>query len=338
MKIVYFSRDDWEQDYVKGKLFSDDITFFKGTTQDHSTYEDKDAEVISVFIKSHIGKEEMDRFPNLKFIATRSTGFEHIDRDEAEKRGIVISNVPFYGANTVAEYTFALLLNISRRIYESYDRVLVKGEFSSDGLRGFDLKGKTIGVVGTGGIGSHTIKIAKGFGMNVIAFDVRHNEDLVKELDFKYVDFDELLKNSDIITLHAPDNKHTHHMINMENIDKIKKGAYLINTSRGALVETRALILALESGVLAGAGMDVLEEEEYMDDDTELLTKEHPNPEDLRIVLANQYLIDHPRVVITPHNAFNTKEALERIVETTIDNIKSFESGETINVVKNNKG
>lgn len=337
MKIVYFSREDWEQDYVKGKLLADSITFFKGTMQDYSTYEDEEAEVISVFVKSYVGKEEMDRFPRLKFIAARSTGFDHIDIEEAEKRGIVVSNVPFYGANTVAEHTFALLLSISRRIYESYNRVVKDGVFSSKGLRGFDLKGKTIGIIGTGSIGSYSIRIAKGFGMNIIAFDVNRNEELSEKLGFRYVDFDELLSSSDFISLHAPENKHTHHMINMGNIEKIKNGAYLINTSRGALVETRAIIFALEKGILAGAGLDVLEEEGYMDDDTQLIVEEHPNPESLQTLLANQYLIDHPRVLITPHNAFNTKEAFERIVDTTINNIHSFEKGEPVNIVKSNK-
>lgn len=337
MKIVYFSKEDWEEKYVKSKLPTDDLVFYSGTLQDYPDYKDKEVEILSMFTKSHIGKEELDRFPNLKFIATRSTGFDHIDRDEAQARGIVISNVPFYGANTVAEYTFALLLNISRKIYSSYDMVLKEGKFSTSGLRGFDLMGKTIGVIGTGSIGSHTIKIAKGFGMNVLAFDVNHNEELSKELGFKYVEFEELLGSSDIISLHAPYNEHTRHMINVGNIEKIKKGAFLLNTARGGLVETRALILGLESGTLAGAGLDVLEEEEYMDDDFDLIEKEHPNPENLQIILSNQYLIDHPRVLITPHNAFNTKEAFERIVNTTIENIKAFESGVPVNIVKNNK-
>lgn len=333
MKIIYFSREEWEEDYVRGRLLSDDITFFKGPIKDYPTYRDDSADILSVFVKSRIGKEELDRFPNLKLIATRSTGFDHIDLDEAARRGIVVSNVPFYGANTVAEHAFALLLTLSRRVYESYDRVLKEGVFSPEGLRGFDLKGKTVGIVGTGNIGSHAIRIAKGFGMNVLAFDVRRNDELARELGFEYVSFEDLLSRSDIISLHAPYNEHTHHMINAGNIETIKRGAYLINTARGGLVETRALILALERGILAGAGLDVLEEEGYMGDDTELLIEEHPNPESLRTLLANQYLIDHPRVIITPHNAFNTKEAFERIVDTTIRNIEAFEKGEPINVV-----
>jgi len=311
-----------------------DIEFLSGTLQDHPDIKDEEAEILSVFVKSKVGKEEMDKFPNLKFIATRSTGFDHIDLEEAKKRGIAISNVPFYGANTVAEQAFALLLSLSRRIYESYERVLEEGSFSPEGLRGFDLKGKTIGVVGTGNIGAHAVKMAHGFGMNIITFDIKKNEELEKEFGVTYVEFDELLAQSDVITLHAPYNKHTHHMINMENIENIKKGAYLINTARGGLVETRALVIALEKEILAGAGLDVLEEEEYMLDDVALLTQEHPNPESLRTVLSNQYLIDHPGVLITPHNAFNTKGALERILDTTVENIQAFEKGAPVNVVE----
>ncbi len=337
MKIVYFSHEDKEEDYVKGKLVEDDITFFRGPIQDYSTYKNKDAEILCIFVKSSLSEKELDRFPNTKFIATRSTGFDHINFEETEKRSITVSNVPAYGANTVAEQAFALLLNLSRRIYESYNQVLEEGKFSPEGLRGFDLKGKTIGIIGTGNIGAHMVKMAHGFDMNIIAFDIKKNDNLEKEFNIKYVEFDELLAQSDIISMHAPYNKHTHHMINMGNIDRIKKGAYLINTSRGGLVETKSLVSALEKGILAGAGLDVLEEEGYMSDDTELLFEEHPNPESLRILLSNQYLIDHPQVLITPHNAFNTKEAAMRIIDTTIENIKSFKKDKPINVVKTNK-
>jgi len=337
MKIVSFYNEEWEQDYLKKGLTGFDVSFLDGSMHDHTDLKDEQAEVLSIFVKSTVGPKEMDQFPNLKFIATRSTGFGHIDLKEAEKRGIVVSNVPLYGANTVAEQAFAILLSLSRRIYESYERVLKEGSFSPQGLRGFDLKGKTIGIVGTGNIGAHAAKMAHGFGMNIIAFDIKKNEEIEKELGVKYVEFDELLAQSDVITFHAPYNKHTHHMINMDNIDKIKKGAYIINTARGGLIETDALVSALEKGIIAGAGLDVLEEEDYMLDHMALLTEEHPNPESLHNVLANQYLIDHPGVLITPHNAFNTEGAIGRILDTTIENIKAFEKGEPINIVKASK-
>ena len=337
MNIIYFSGEEWEKDYVIDKLLDNEITFFDKPIQEYPAQINNEAEILSVFVKSKIGGQELDRFPNVKLIATRSTGFDHIDFNETSKRGIIVSNVPAYGANTVAEHTFALLLNLSRRIYESYNRVLEEGKFSSDGLRGFDLKRKTIGVIGTGNIGAHVIKMAYGFNMNIVAFDIKKNEKMEKEFGVNYVEFDELLSQSDIITLHAPYNEHTHHMINMNNVNKIKPGAYLINTARGGLVETGALVYALEEKILEGAGLDVLEEEGYMIDDTELLFGEHPNPERLRILLANQYLIDHPSVLITPHNAFNTKEAISRIIDTSIENIQAFEKGNPVNIVKNNK-
>ncbi|OIO33156.1 MAG: hydroxyacid dehydrogenase [Candidatus Yonathbacteria bacterium CG_4_10_14_3_um_filter_47_65] len=333
MKILSFHNESWERDFLKEKLPAAEFLFFEGTVQDNADMRNDEAEVLSVFVDSHIGKEELDRFPKVKLIATRSTGFDHIDLIETAAHGIVVSNVPTYGENTVAEQAFALLLALSRRIYESYDRVLKEGTFSPEGLRGFDLQGKTMGVVGTGHIGVHTIRIAKGFEMEVVAFDVHRNEELAARMGFRYAEFDELIASSDVISLHAPYNEHTHHMINMDNVGKIKKGAYLINTARGGLVETRAMITALESGILAGAGLDVLEEEGYMKDDVVLLTQEHPNPESLAMVLSNQYLIDHPRVLITPHNAFNTKEAIERILSVTTENVKAFAGGTPQNVI-----
>ncbi|MBU1519108.1 hydroxyacid dehydrogenase, partial [Patescibacteria group bacterium] len=180
---------------------------------------------------------------------------------------------------------------------------------------------------------AHFIRMAKGFQMTVVAYDIYRNEQMATELGFKYVEFDELLNMSDIISLHIPYNEQTHHIINKENINKIKKGAYLINTARGGLVETQALILALEQGILAGAGLDVVEEEGSMGGDVEILIDEHPNPEALQTLLANQYLIDHPRVIIVPHNAFNTQEAIERILNTTIENIKNATEDTPINVV-----
>lgn len=333
MKIISFVNEEWEKEYLSKRLAGYNIKFLNGILQDYADLKDEEVTILSVFVHSSVGEKEMNQFPNLKAIITRSTGFDHIDLDEAKKRGISVSNVPIYGENTVAEYAFALVLALSRRIYEAYAQVLKSGSFSTEGLRGFDLKDKTIGVVGTGHIGAQLIRMAKGFQMNVVAYDIYRNEQMATELGFKYIEFDELLNMSDIISLHIPYNEQTHHIINKENINKIKKGAYLINTARGGLVETQALILALEQGILAGAGLDVVEEEGSMGGDVEILIDEHPNPEALQILLANQYLIDHPRVIIVPHNAFNTQEAIERILNTTIENIKNATEDTPINVV-----
>jgi len=332
MKILYLYNEEWEKEYFSKKLEGRDIVFSRSLGETPEEIKNS-AEIISVFVCHPLKKEELDSLPALKLISTRSTGFDHIEKEEASSRGIPVSYVPTYGENTVAEFTFALLLTLSRKIYDAYNRITESGSFSQNGLRGFDLKGKTIGIIGTGHIGLNSAKIAKGFGMEVIAYDPFPNEKLAKEIGFRYTPFDELLSLSDVITLHAPHNDSTHHMINKTNIDKIKNGAYLINTARGALVETSALVEALGRGIIAGAGLDVLEEEGYQADEMKLLSEPHPNLEELKITLSNHYLIDHPRVIITPHNAFNTTEAISRILDVTIDNISSFLSGSVKNQI-----
>ncbi len=332
MKIHYFSGEAWEEKYVREKLPNEEITFHEGSLAAFPELTDTEAEVLCTFIESPIAEAEMKRFPALKLIATRSTGYDHIDLAAAKARGIAVANVPFYGENTVAEFAFALLLALSRRIIDADERVR-EGTFSPTGLRGFDLSGKTLGVVGTGHIGAHIIRMAQGFGMKVIGFDAFPNADLSHTLNFTYVSLAELLAQSDIITLHVPYNEHTHHLINKENIGGIKKGAYLINTARGAVVETDALVDALKNSTLAGAALDVLEEEGDLLDATTLLNAPHPKAEDLKILLENHYLIEHPRVIVTPHLAFNTQEAVERILNTTVENIRGFVNGAPANIV-----
>ena len=317
---------------MRAKLPGESIAFHEKSLAAYPDLTDPETTVLCTFIESPIGEAEMNRFPALKLIATRSTGFDHIDLAAAKAKGITVVNVPFYGENTVAEFAFALLLSLSRRIPEAEDRVR-SGVFSPAGLRGFDLAGKTIGVVGCGHIGLHMIRMAQGFGMNVIGFDAYPNEDLSHSLNFTYAPLPELLAKSDIISIHVPYNPHTHHLINKENIDEIKKGAYLVNTARGAVVETEALVEALQNGTLAGAGLDVLEEEGDMTDETLLLSSAHPNEAALKITLENHYLITHPRVIVTPHLAFNTKEAIERILDTTMENIQHFKTGAPTNVI-----
>ena len=333
MKIHYFSGDAGEEAKVREKLPNEEIVFHLGSLATFPDLTDSDAAALCLFVESKIGEAEFARFPALKLIATRSTGFDHIDLAAAKARGIAVANVPFYGENTVAEFAFALLLALSRKIVEADLRVKETGTFSQDNLRGFDLAGKTIGVVGCGHIGVHAIRMANGFGMKVLGFDMHKDDALAQKFGFTYASLPELLSASDVITLHVPYNEHTHHLINKENIGGIKKGAYLINTSRGAVVETEALVEALQSGIIAGAGLDVLEEEGDMADETALLTAPHPKEEELKIVLENHYLINHPRVIVTPHVAFNTAEAVGRILDTTIENIKAFSAGSPTNLV-----
>ena len=326
MNIAFFELHDWEETYLRGRLGpGTELTVFRGTLGDADLARIGSVDALSPFIYSKVTAERLARLPNLKLIATRSTGYDHIDLAECRRRGVTVCNVPAYGENTVAEHTFALILALSRKVHEAFVRVRA-GDFSLDGLRGFDLKGKTIGVIGAGHIGLHVIRIARGFGMNVLAFDVRRDRFLAEVLGYEYVDLDVLLERSDIITLHAPYQAQTHHLIHRGNIDRIKRGAILINTARGGLVDTEALLEALRQGILSGAGLDVLEGEEAVYEESALLG-DSVNPERLRQAIQNHLLLKTPNVVFTPHNAFNSREALERILDTTIDNIAAFAAG-----------
>ncbi len=290
-------------------------------------------DAISVFVDSNVTRNVLEKFPILQFVATRSTGFDHIDVAACKEKNIAVSSVPSYGANTVAEMAFGLILTLSRKIYESYDRIRETGNWSVEGLRGFDLMGKTIGIVGTGKIGRHSIAIAKGFGMKIVAYDPIPDLGLAAEYNFPYKPLNDLLAESDVVTIHVPYMTETHHLMDEKRIGLMKKGALLINTSRGGIVETAALVRALQSGQLGGAGLDVLEEEGVIKDEIDFLVSGKPEGHDWKTVIANHVLIDMPNVVITPHNAFNTKEAIERILDTTVENIAGYLRGEVLNKV-----
>lgn len=329
-RIVIMELQPGEEAYLKAHL-PEHAEYSACVLQDCNPAVYREATVLSVFVHSHVTRPMLEAMPQLRMIATRSTGFDHIDLKVCDERGVIVSNVPRYGENTVAEHTFGLILALSRKIHKAYQRTIA-GDFSLEGLEGFDLKGKTIGVVGAGSIGLHVIRIAKGFGMNVIAFDTRPNQLIAEVLDFEYVPLDVLLAHSDIITLHAPYLPATHHLINEESIQRIKRGALLINTARGGLVDTQALIKALDDGILAGAGLDVIEGEELREEE-EMLVGGAESGEQLRMVVRQYILLRRPDVVITPHVAFFSHEAKERILETTIENIEGFLAGHPRNIV-----
>ncbi|MFQ3549747.1 MAG: hydroxyacid dehydrogenase [Armatimonadota bacterium] len=330
-KITFFETDDWSREYLKNCCYSNDVPMIKEPLDEDNAELAKDSEIISVFIYSKVNKEVLDKLPNLKMVTTRSTGFDHIDIKECAKRNIVVSNVPRYGENTVAEHAFALILALSRNLQLAV-RNQHRLNFSLEGLRGFDLKGKTLGVVGAGAIGLHSIRMGRGFGMNVVAFDAYPQSILAEVLGFEYVSLDELLSVSDVITLHVPLNEHTHHLINKENIYKIKKGAILVNTSRGGVLETEALVKALDEGILYGAGLDVLEGEETIKEEAQLLSDTMP-VEKLRAVVRSYALLHRDNVIITPHIGFYSLEAEQRIINTTVENINAFLSGKPINTI-----
>ena len=331
MKIAFFEIKGWEKSILKRGLKGHEIVFYQDPLDADTVDLVRDFDIVSVFIYSTIDEVILNKLSKLKAIATRSTGFDHIDLEACRKRGITVFNVPIYGENTVAEHTFALILALSRNVHKAYMKT-IRRDFSIEGLIGFDLKGKTIGVIGAGFIGLNVIRIAKGFDMNVLVYDVNQNKMIAEVLGFKYVSLDELLGNSDIITLHVPYNKYTHHLINRESVKKIKNGAVLINTSRGGVAETEALIEAIDSKILSGIGLDVLEGEGLIKEEKQLLY-DPQKVEDLGKIVKDHILLGKENVVFTPHIGFYSHEALERILETTMQNINLFLEGRPQNLV-----
>jgi len=339
-KAVFFNLEAWAEEYIKSNqalaAAGVEVGFVNGIIDRNHLAADTNFDILGTFVDSVADTAVISALPNLKHIATLSTGYDHIDLSTCAARGITVSYVPTYGENTVAEYAFGLMLALSRKICEAKERVKMEGSFRLDGLRGFDLMGKTLGVLGTGHIGQHVIRMAKGFGMKVVAFDAFPSTTLPVELGFEYKPLADVLAQSDIVTVHVPYLPSTHHLINKDNISLMKPGAYLVNTARGAVVDTDALVMALKNGKLGGAGLDVLEEEGMIKDELNFLAQTAIPENDLKTVLEDHALIDMPNVIITPHNAFNTKEAFMRILDTTIGNIVGFANGVPTNLVKIN--
>lgn len=328
MNTVFFEVQEWEKSILQQVFPEATIVSDKLTKENCASY--AGAEVVSCFIYSTLNREVLENMPNLRYIATRSTGFDHIDIEYCRQKNIQVSNVPEYGSNTVAEHTFALILSLTRKIYQSVNQSKTLN-FEHDKISGVDLNGKMIGIIGLGKIGSHVLRIAQGFGMKALVYSRSQRSDV--GTNFSYVDLDSLITNSDIVTLHVPLTSETHHVINKTNILKFKKGSYLINTARGGLIETEAIIVGLDKGIFAGVGFDVLEEEKNLTEELDVFTSEYKSQVDLKTLVYNHILINHPKVLITPHNAFNSEEALLRISKTTIENIQGYLGGISVNVV-----
>ncbi len=323
-KIAFFGVRSWEREVIEKEIINIDafgVGIFEGEVQDNIEIAKK-YDVLSLRIYSVISKDILDKLPNLRMIATRSTGVDHIDLVECNKRKILVTNVPVYGSNTVAEYAFGLILAVAKKIVEAHQAV-EDDDFSPEGLTGIDLFGKTIGIIGLGQIGSNVARIARGFGMKIVALDKEPNMKIVKKYKIKLVNLDTLLKESEVVTLHVPATKETYHLINRENIKLMKTGSILVNTSRGAVVESVAVIWALNKKILRGAGLDVVEEEDKLES-MSMIMSQRPTKNDLQDVLSYHMLRDRDDVVFTPHNASNSEEAIERIVKTTIENIKNY--------------
>ncbi len=330
MKILVFEADAAVR-AIFGKLIcGHEVVYFDNHVSWGALALHKDAEIISMFVASSFSKEDINALPVLKLIAARSTGVDHIDVAYAREKGIEVRNVPHYGAHTVAEFTFALLLSLSRRIPEAAHQVREEGDFRTAALEGFDLFGKTLGIIGTGAIGRNVAAIALGLGMEVRMHDRNPDKEL-ESAHARYVSLDELLASSDIITLHVPASVENKHMLGKAEFAKMKHGAYIINTARGDLIDPEALLESLKSGAVAGAGIDVLAEERVLKDEMELV-KGVESIHALKSLIRDHILVDMPRVIVTPHIAFFSREAYHEILTTTAENITAFVEGIPKNV------
>ncbi len=269
-----------------------------------------DAEIMCVFIYSQLTSNVIENLPNLKLIVTRSVGYDHIDLEAAEKKNVVVCNVPNYGAHVIAEHVFALLLSSVRCIKEGDERV-EKCFFDFHGLRGVSLKGKTLGIIGAGKIGQNVARIASlGFLMDVIVSDAHPDEDIAREYHFQYVSLEQVWERSDFITLHVPLIPSTKHMINSETIAKMKNGVVIINTARGGIIDTKALIAGITSEKISHVALDVLEHEQNIQEDKELISL--------------------PQVITTPHIAFYADDSMKKMYEEAFVSLHQFLEGQDL--------
>lgn len=328
MKIGFFEIEEWMEEYLREKLAGHELVFSAEPLDVSNASQYGDLEVVSVFIYSKVDAQVFEHIPGLKMVSARSTGFDHIDLDKAKEKGVVVANVPSYGSVTVAEHTWALILALSRNIYKGYERT-EKTDFSVSGLRGFDLEGKTLGIVGLGEIGKKVAEMSRGFGLKLRVFTRTHDHEYASQFDScVYVDrIEDLFSHSDIISFHAPLTPETFHLLNLNNYASLKPGCVVVNTSRGPLIETRALIKALKEGIVRGAGLDVLESEGVIKDEAKVDLDNLPNEHELAETYLNHMLISLDNVVITPHNAFNSDESIRRLLDADVGNVVSFCGG-----------
>jgi D-lactate dehydrogenase len=319
MHVAVFSTKPHDQKFLQAANAegSHRLSFFEARLSQETANLAVGKDAVCAFVNDQVGAEVIVKLAaaGVRLIALRSAGFNHVDLDAAKRNGLTVARVPAYSPYAVAEHTWALILALNRKIHRAYNRVR-EGNFALDGLLGFDLSGKTVGVVGTGLIGRVVARIAVGFGCSVLAHDIAPHADC-EALGVRYVSMAELLGVSDIVTLHCPLTPQTHRLIDAAAIDTMKRGAMLINTSRGAVVDTRAVIGALKTGRIGSLGLDVYEEE------SDLFFEDLSNsiiPDDVFT-----RLLTFPNVLITGHQAFFTAEALTAIAQTTIANITAFE-------------
>jgi D-lactate dehydrogenase len=298
--------------------------FVAGTEVDPDDGVAARVQVLCVFVRTPVTRELLRQMPALRLVVTRSAGIDHIDLTSCRERGIAVSHVPDYGAATVAEHTFALLLGLARHLCTARAQAR-QGTFSYRGLTGIELEGKVLGLVGCGRIGRHVARIAQGFGMRTLVHDPHLSGDALADLRLDFVGWSELLERSDVVSLHVPGTPQTRHMLDDAAFARMKTGVLLINTARGSLIDEEALVRALDRGTVGAAGLDVLEHEG---------TAAPEAPMGCgglgcnRGWVASHPLLDHPRVLATPHVGFNTREAVARILQETIQSIAAWHAGE----------
>lgn len=340
-KIVYFNASEITRDYYKKNPLpiEAETVFMEKSPADLTPEELKnvsDADVISVFVHAvDVGVRVLSQFPHLKLIALRSTGYNNVDLAYCREHNIEVVNVPGYGDSTVAEFTFGLLIDVTRKISRSF-RAVQEAHVDTDHYLGFDLKDRTIGIIGTGAIGRYVAKIAKSFDMTILAYDPYPNPKFAEEYSFKYVNLPEMFSTADIISLHCPLTKENYHLLDEAAFAQMKKGVVIINTARGELIDTEALFKALSNGKVYGAGLDVLEyESALIHDDLYLSALDARESDSLLRSLINLRMLQLKNVIITPHVAFNSIDAVHRILKTADDNIIAFLNGKTVNSVLN---
>jgi D-lactate dehydrogenase len=319
MKIAFFSAKSYDKEFFNRLNVSNEIIYWEVALNEKTVHLAKGADAICVFVNDVLNEPTFHQLSELgiRLITLRCAGFNNVDLNAAHKYNIPVVRVPAYSPNAVAEHAVALILTLNRHTHKAYNRIR-EGNFSIETFTGFDLAGKTVGVIGTGKIGQAFCRIMLGFGCSVLAFDVIANKQL-EAIGVKYLPLIDVLEHADILSLHCPLTELSHHIINKETLGIMKKGAMLINTSRGALIDAKAAVAALKSGQLAYLGIDVYEQEEtlFFNDLSGKVIQDD-------IIMR---LISFPNVLVTAHQGFFTKEALTQIATTTFQNISDFENG-----------
>lgn len=321
MKVAVFSVKPYDRHFLEqaNARYGHDLTFFEPRLTTESTPLAADFPAVCVFVNDRLDPDVLTRIASsgTKLVALRAAGFNNVDLRTASNLGLTVCRVPAYSPHAVAEHTIALIMTLNRKIHRAHARVR-EGNFALDGLLGFDLFGRTAGILGTGKIGQVVARILLGFGCRVLAHDPYPLEEM-KALGIEYVSFQKLCSESDIMTLHTPLTPDTYHIIGSRTLDEMKDGVMLINTSRGALVDTVAVIAALKAGKVGSLGLDVYEEEAglFFENLSDQLIQDD----------VFTRLLTFPNVVITGHQAFFTEDALRNIADTTLGNITAFETG-----------